>query len=55
MEDFLYDLAADPHERTNLVAEPALADIRAELALRLKRHIAATGQGEVTILPYRGR
>ncbi len=55
VEDFLYDLAADPHERTNLVAEPALADIRAELALRLKRHIAATGQGEVTILPYRGR
>jgi arylsulfatase A-like enzyme len=49
VEDFLYDLAADPHERTNLVADPALADIRAELAARLKHHIAAVGQGEVTI------
>jgi uncharacterized sulfatase len=44
VEDYLYDLAADPHERTNLVADPAHADIRAELAAKLlARHLAVDG------------
>ncbi len=34
-EDFLYDLASDPHQRTNLVAEPsAFRECRAEHAQR---------------------
>ncbi len=35
VEDFLYDLEQDPYERNNLVADPALAEVRAELAGRL--------------------
>jgi len=51
MEDFLYDLAADPHERTNLIADPALADVRAEMADRLRRHMAVAGEPDPTIVP----
>jgi len=51
VEDFLYDLQADPHERNNLVADPNHADVRAEMAGRLQRHMAAIGQAEPTILP----
>ena len=51
VEDFLYDLAADPHERNNLVADPALADVRAEMAARLKRYMARVDSPEPTILP----
>ena len=51
VEDFLYDLQADPHERNNLVADPALADVRAEMAARLKRYMAHVGNPEPTILP----
>ena len=52
VEDFLYDLAADPHERNNLVADPALADVRSQMAARLKRHMAVAGEDEPTILPH---
>ena len=30
-EDFLYDLNADPHEKNNLIADPAYKEIKAEL------------------------
>ena len=30
-EDFLYDLDADPHEKNNLIADPAYKEIKAEL------------------------
>jgi arylsulfatase A-like enzyme len=50
-EDFLYDLEADPHERSNLVADPAHAATRAGLADRLKRHIAEVEGIDVTIVP----
>jgi uncharacterized sulfatase len=39
VEEFLYDLKNDPHERTNLVASPDHAEVRAELRERLKQRI----------------
>ncbi len=51
VEDFLYDLERDPHERTNLVTAPAQAAIRAHLAERLKRHMAKAGEQVPRILP----
>lgn len=50
-EDFLYDLEKDPHERNNLVADPAYAAIRAELAATLKRRMVAVGEKEPEIRP----
>lgn len=38
VEEFLYDLEKDPHERANLVGDPSLAAVRARLAERL-RHL----------------
>lgn len=50
-EDFLYDLEADPHERNNLVCDPGLKDVRAELSARLKRRMTEAGETEPEILP----
>jgi len=47
--DFLYDLQADPHEKNDLSADPAYADVRAELATTLKRRMAQAGEKEPTI------
>ncbi|MBU0609923.1 MAG: sulfatase-like hydrolase/transferase [Armatimonadetes bacterium] len=44
VEEFLYDLPADPHEKQNLVADPRYADVRAELAARLKRRMVEAGE-----------
>jgi arylsulfatase A-like enzyme len=52
VEDFLYDLEADPHEQNNLVDSPAHTGVRAEMAARLKRRMRAAGEAEPTILPY---
>ena len=49
VEDFLYDLDADPHEQNNLVADPALADVRAELCATLKRRMVGAGEREPEI------
>jgi len=43
IEDCLYDLENDPHERRNLVAEPDLAGVRMELLDVLKRRMAEVG------------
>ena len=43
-EDFLYDLEADPHERNNLVSDPAFNPVRAELRERLKRRMQGAGE-----------
>lgn len=51
-EDFLYDLQADPHERDNRVADPSLADVRDELAARLRRRMADAGEREPVIEPW---
>ncbi len=50
-EDFLYDLASDPHQRTNLVAEPSLSGVRAEHAQRLAARMVAIGETRPRILP----
>ena len=44
-EEYLYDLGNDPHERFNLVRDPAFASVRAELAEILKRSISESGEG----------
>jgi arylsulfatase A-like enzyme len=49
VEDFLYDLEADSHERDNLVRDPTLAEVRAELAARLKRRMVQAGESEPEI------
>ncbi|MBS3735213.1 MAG: sulfatase-like hydrolase/transferase [Phycisphaerae bacterium] len=54
VEDFLYDLEADPHERDNRVADPSLAEVRSELAQRLTRRMTAVGEAAPTIRPATG-
>jgi len=53
LEDFLYDLEKDPHERNNLVADPALAGIRTQMAARLKQQMDKAGEQVPRILPAR--
>jgi len=48
-EDFLYDLETDPHERNNLVRDPAYAGVRDELAATLKRRMVDAGEEEPEI------
>ena len=50
-EEFLYDLTADPYEKNNRVADPALAAIRAGLAEQLKSQMAAAGEPMPEIRP----
>lgn len=50
-EEYLYDLENDPHERNNLVRDPAHAATRAELAETLKRRMAQAGEDVPEILP----
>ncbi len=51
VEDCLYDLESDPHERENLVGEAARAGVRAELREALKRRMAEAGEKEAEIRP----
>jgi len=51
VEDYLYDLEADPHEQNNLVSDPAYRTIRAELAKRLKNRMIQAGEQEPEIRP----
>jgi arylsulfatase A-like enzyme len=52
MEDKLYNLEKDPYERRNLVDDPKLADVRAQLAKILKRRMVAAGENEPSIVSY---
>lgn len=51
VEAFLYDLEADPHERNNLVSDPAYAEVRAELCATLNRRMAEAGEALPEIVP----
>ncbi len=44
----LYDVAANPHQTTNLADDPAHAEAKTALAARLMRHLEATGDPRVT-------
>jgi uncharacterized sulfatase len=52
VEDFLYDLDADPNERNNLVADAKYADVRARLAETLKRRMKMAGEEVPEIRPH---
>jgi uncharacterized sulfatase len=52
LEEFLYDLKADPHEQKNLVLEPKLAKVRLQLAGMLKKAMKEAGEKEARILPH---
>jgi arylsulfatase A-like enzyme len=54
-EQCLYDLEKDPFERHNLIADPALAPVREELAAILKRMMAEAGERVPEILPVSRR
>ena len=49
VEEFLYDLESDPHERSNLVADPGLEGVRAELREQLTRRMVEAGEEAPTI------
>ena len=51
VEEYLYDLETDLHERLNLVVDPALAAVRADLADTLRRRMVEAGEKAPTILP----
>ncbi|TFF89546.1 MAG: arylsulfatase [Promethearchaeota archaeon] len=51
MEDYLYDLEHDLHEKNNLASDPAYAQIRAELADILKKKMAEAGENIPRIIP----
>ena len=46
---YLYDLTQDPHERNNLVGDPAYREIRDQLAEQLIEKIHAIGDGPVEL------
>lgn len=54
VEDFLYDLEADPHERVNLVDDPQYEGVREELRQRLLKRMAGAGEAEPVIIHYAG-
>jgi arylsulfatase A-like enzyme len=51
VEEFLYDLEADPHEQHNLVRDPAHIQIRAELSERLLFKMKSICEPPAEILP----
>lgn len=51
VEDYLYNLKSDPHERNNLISENGYSDIRVELSVRLKSYMVSIGEKEPIILP----
>jgi len=51
VEDYLYDLENDPHERKNLVRDSDLAEVRRKLSDTLKRRMVEAGEKEPVIMP----
>ncbi len=53
VEDCLYDIGNDPHERRNLVADAKFADVRKEMRERLLRRMASANEPPAKIIPVR--
>ncbi len=51
VEEYLYDLTNDPHERANLVAEGRHTAVREELSAQLVARMTAAGEAAPAILP----
>ncbi len=51
VEDFLYDLKNDPHERFNLVTDPVYSEIRKKMSGILKRKMIEAGEKIPDIVP----
>jgi arylsulfatase A-like enzyme len=51
VEQYLYDLEHDPHERKNLVTDPAHLEVRSALRQRLLQRMAEVGEAPPTISP----
>ncbi len=52
IEQYLFDLAADPIEAHNLVADPRYVGLRAQLAQKLKDHMVKAGEKRPEIYPF---
>lgn len=52
IEQYLFDLAVDPHELNNLVGEPAFSQVRSDLKIILKERIQKAEGKDVEIFPY---
>ncbi len=50
-EDFLYHLPRDPHQRHNLIRDPAFVEVRAKLRALLQQRMRAVGEPECEIRP----
>ena len=50
-ETFLYDLAADPYELTNLIGVESHAEVAGVLRERLRQRMVAAGEAEPHIEP----
>jgi len=51
VEEYLYDLEADPHERSNLVQDPSYVEVRARLSEVLRRRMVEAGEKMSTVFP----
>ncbi len=51
VEEFFYDLESDPHEQNNLVRDPAHAEVREEMRVRLRRRMAEAREQPREIRP----
>ncbi len=51
VEQYLYDLDADPYETNDLVKDPQHAAVREEMADRLRKRLKAAGEVEAVIEP----
>ena len=55
VEEYLYDLDADPYELQNILGRDAYADVTAELRKRLIAEMVKAGEAEPTITPAEPR
>ncbi len=54
VEDFLYDLEKDPHEKNNLVADPAYGKVREEMRKRLLKYMKIANEPKAEIKEHKG-